>query len=242
MVRAPARGRIPMLALASGTIAIRIFVSGLAAFVPNGDKGTTVILPTDGDHMAFVTYDYNNCQSGDSVCSSHLIPPGGNRPGFMLSKMSLKVTPFTGSKKKHKALSLRLGSLPSGSVSLAGGQTHSKEASAAGAFPSTVDEAAHFSWVPEISAVVSGDGKIQDGCIDPSSPKIPCSRTPAAILQLTSGLLSTCRLHYSVGSTPPFIPVYEFKTSRSGTPSLSQAVGEVVRWETDIMADGVQLD
>jgi len=177
---------------------LRIFVYGLIA-IAKGDQQATILLlngyPHD-PHDAYVAFDDNDKTCPD--CGHYHLP--------IVDRSIL-------------GYSLQEGyDLVFGNVHAAGPKPHVSFAAreSGSGLPNTPDEAAAFSWVTSIPAILGQGGNATKCRKDPKN----CSRVPiAAKLQITAGTLQTCHLVQTLGKkcgTSPAVYPFNFDS-----PTLS---------------------
>jgi hypothetical protein len=219
-----------MMTATAGSFVLRIFFFGMVGFVPD-KSGTTVVLPADPMHFAYLAYKQAACQSN---CSTVKVW-GSSKAGAKLKGYDIRLTP-----------------LPTGAVELEGEHQPPPQ----GPLPKDQAEAAYFYWVPGMSRVMQldaqngkiNDGKIQDGCLagiptQPTSGATPCGLDLKGRLRLTSGKLSTCRLTElgGIGSKQE-IYSYDFRAYLAGSRSTSQAIAAIARFETTITGSALSVN
>src|ERR1700726_550135 len=165
--------------LMAATIPVRVFFYGLLAFAPSKDRNsaTVVVLDAQGSqHLPFVWYEAGTCSPAQGDCTKFFRLPKETRKrkGVRLEGEDITLTGVT----------------ESGGTSL---QLKGDEQKVTGALPGNEAEAAFFHWVPSFTDFhTDEESKIDADCL--TKPKCGHGAKVVGRMQLTAGMLSTCRL------------------------------------------------
>jgi hypothetical protein len=206
---------------------VRIFIYGLAAFVPN-DAQTTVLLPSVPEHHAFVAFPNDAGSCSPNPCQRI----GSKSMGVMLTGDQIDIPDLTSpspAQVHQRAGRLPfVGSLPPGFPK---------------ALPFFVEDGTAFDWVPPMAKIVNNPTADPD-CLSGASTKCNAGKGLQARFVLTSGMLSTCNL-VETGSDPNSTPpckgeVHSFTFQPSNHPD-QQALAEIEVDVTQMTASGLTL-
>jgi hypothetical protein len=204
---------------------VRLFIYGLVGFVQGPGQITTVLLPNQDQHDAFVAFN-------DGTCTPQCKGIGPKKVnGFPLTgnEISWKVDQIIDQGNQRQARPPIIHSLP---------QTFDTT------LPIAPIDSAAFDWVAPMGQLV-GNGAVNGDCTQ--GPSTNCNKPNglAGRIALTSGLVSTCRL-IETGTCDPsgqsHVHTYTFQPPFQPTsPQVEQALAEIELVVTAVSGSSVTL-